>query len=203
MSEAQRLPNAARCQDWAQVAQLIQSGYDVNATTETAFGSNAVLHYAASFKHLPTVALAIAHGANPNLRNGAAYTPLHYAFWKNLHTRASNASEVVDMCRLLVCSGGDVNTVTSCGISVLDMAARGYMETETGPLDLLLQDPRLVLHVVTWTTKEINAKIIAEVRYVYVIIKSCVTCLFLFCKCTDGSKSSLELDPSGLGHGRD
>lgn len=135
----------ARLFHWDRVAIALQKGFPVDAPHSV--DGYSVLHYAAGLAmdpeggglrwgHLPTVLLALAHGANPTLHEcHMGSTPMLWA--------ACRGS--VDILRALILAGGDVNEGDYEGMYVpLISVARGLaQDTAVDRARLLLAEPGL------------------------------------------------------------
>jgi hypothetical protein len=100
-------------QRWAQVAEVVQNGFDVNAKDGEGC---TVLHWAAFAGHLPMVRTILAVGLAKGVNQPAAggLTPVHRA--------ASGGTAAV--LRTLMDAGGDVNVRTGAGWTALTAVTR-------------------------------------------------------------------------------
>lgn len=100
-------------QRWAQVAEVVQNGFDVNAKDGEGC---TVLHWAAFAGHLPMVRTILAVGLPESVNQPAAggLTPVHRA--------ASGGTAAV--LRTLMDAGGDVNARTGAGWTALTAVTR-------------------------------------------------------------------------------
>ena len=121
------------------VSQLLAvQGSNVNR--KTSMGATP-LHQAAGCGHVGVLKLLLSNGADINARDGIGYTPLHYATapWPDdlsyLKGFASDSAEIirkwsdtsVEVARLLLDYGSDVNAVDLDGNTALHLSAReGY-----------------------------------------------------------------------------
>lgn len=69
--------------------------------------------YAAQYGDLERVKSLLSKSADPNQRDSAGYTALHYAA-RNSHK---------EVCQMLICCGADINAQTKGGVTALCRAA--------------------------------------------------------------------------------
>ncbi len=152
-----RVEGVLRCawqKEWDVVISAIRSGYPVRAVTCESRGCPLpVLDIAAMYGHLPTVFVALQHGANPNASLYFGWTSLHYA----VTNFGGSQREIV---KTLLAVGADVNAVAvhKPARSVLGMAitfacqqqTRGINVDVRPVLRVLLAQPRLEIDAVVY-----------------------------------------------------
>ena len=107
---------------------LVERGADVDATDDDDLTP---LHYAASRNSHDVAKLLVERGADVNATDDDGWTPLHAAAWRNFHAPdayVSHRSTVqaawdnfLDMAKLLVDHGADVNAKVNSGETLLDI----------------------------------------------------------------------------------
>jgi ankyrin repeat protein len=89
----------------------------------------AALHVAVHFNDWDAVEFLLAKGANPNVRDQAEATPLHYAcFGSNISVARNTDGTVLTLPSLLVAHGADVNARDSSGKTPLHWLANAYLD---------------------------------------------------------------------------
>ena len=107
---------------------LVECGADVDATDDDDLTP---LHYTASYNSHDVAKLLVERGADVNATDNDGWTPLHAAAWMNFHAPdayVSHRSTVqaawdnfLDMAKLLVDHGADVNAKVNSGETLLDI----------------------------------------------------------------------------------
>lgn len=120
---------------------LIERGFDLNLRTDT---GACALHFAVIWKHMDAAKLLMEHGADVNIQDRYGWTPLHYAVRDHqIETVASllehkadtelcgnqgrnplmmaASSGVVDIFKLLVQAGANLDAKTSTGQTAFDL----------------------------------------------------------------------------------
>ena len=105
---------------------------------EPNFLGNSVLHYAIhntaySDDIFDIVRMLIVHGADAEAITKEGYSPLH-------RTCCYSKKRSIDMARILLENGANVNTKNDCGQSALETACRRH-----APLDIQRRDPSMWL----------------------------------------------------------
>lgn len=125
------LCDAAAFGDEKAVAALLRSGADVNCFSER---GETALHIATKRGHIKMMNVLLQGGATSNVRDPNGFTPLHYAVQCDLpqarllaerlvaNSSSSVAASNEAMINLLLANGGDVNAVSSDGVTCLHLA---------------------------------------------------------------------------------
>lgn len=143
-----------------EVAELLNDGFDVNALDP--FRSTTALHDAVERGHIDVISILVDRGADVEAKNGSGYTPLHEAIlaqkldccrrliekganpnartgndWPLLHV-ACEACTSIEIPKVLLDAGADIDAVSAGGRSALHLVCEGAIRRPVRCCELLL-----------------------------------------------------------------
>lgn len=120
---------ACEYREWEMAKWLIEQR--ANPNTQNRNGLNPLCH-AIMQRRLDMVAFLIQHGANPDQRSfESGFNSLHIACYSDYQ---SDNSQLIDIIKLLLANGADINAMTSSNKSPLTEAARSLFNSTTPKL---------------------------------------------------------------------